>query len=46
MLKFYHQGKLVCHVSTIGANIAQVKACRELVAEKMGVNLYNIKMKF
>ena len=46
MIKFYYKEKLICHVSTIGANVAQVQACRGIVAEKMNVDLYAIKLRF
>ena len=46
MIKVYYRNKIVCHIASKGANMAQVKACMEIVAEKMNVSPEEIRLLF
>jgi len=46
MIKFTHKGKELACMPRIGATIPQVKACRQIVADRSGLGLYDIRLQF
>ena len=45
MIKFTYKGKALAYMPRIDATIEQIKACRELVSDLFGLNLYDIVIK-
>ncbi len=46
MIEFNHKGKTLAYMPRVGATMEQVKACREIVADKHSLNLYDVRLKF
>ena len=46
MIKVYYKKRVVCYIASKGANMAQVKACMEIVADKMNVSPKEISLLF
>ena len=46
MIKFIHKGKELACMPRIGATIEQVKACRQIVADRSGLGLYDVRLQF
>ena len=46
MIEFKHKGNILAYMPRVGATIEQVKACREIVADKFSIDLYDVRMKF
>jgi hypothetical protein len=46
MIKFTHKGKELALMPRIGATIDQVKACRQIIADRSGLDLYDVRIQF
>ena len=44
MIELYFRSKIVALVATNGSNMAQVQACREIMAEKLNVPMLEIRL--
>ena len=46
MIEFTFKGNTLAYMPRVGAIIEQVKACRAIVADRFGLNLYAVRLKF
>ena len=42
MLRFTYKGFTLAHMDLNGAEMEQVKACREVIADTFGLNTYSV----
>ena len=46
MIEFTCGEITLAYTPRVGATIEQVRACREIVADRFGLNLYAVRLKF